>query len=196
MNIPTDNYDDKELLEFIGQQESQNITWSDYFIGEVDERLENGKVLRGSLLPWSNTHNLIRFREGEVSIWAGMNGHKKSFLLGQIMMWFAINERVGVSSFEMPVIDTMIRMIYQAAGCTPSRKFGRRWARWGYDRICFYNQLDTVPSERVLGSIFYMAKEMNCKQISIDSLTKCGLPSGDKEAEKRFMDILSATAKA
>lgn len=60
----------------------------------------------------------------------------------------------------------------------------------------FYDQLDTVPAERVLGVVFYMATELGIKHIMIDSLTKCGLPSGDRDAEKRFIDTLSATAKA
>jgi twinkle protein len=196
MNIPNDKYDDKELLEFLGQQESQDINWGDHYAGELAERLETGKLLTGAILPWGKTHNLIRFREGEVTIWAGMNGHKKSMLLGQVMMWFALSQRVGVMSFEMPVIDTMQRLVYQAAGCVPSIDFGKQWSEWNHERICYYDQLDTVPAERVLGVIFYMANYLGCKHIKVDSLTKCGLPSGDRDAEKRFIDTLSATAKA
>jgi len=196
MNVPSDNYDDKELLAFLGERESQDINWGSDYVAELGDRLKNGKLLEGSKLPWGKSHNIIRFREGEVSIWAGMNGHKKSMLLGQIMMWFAQEERVGIASFEMPVLDTMQRMVHQAAGCVPGQEFGERWAIWNHERICYYDQLDTVPSERVLGVIFYMAKELGCKHIMVDSLTKCGLPSKDCDAEKRFIDTLSATAKA
>lgn len=196
MNIPNDNYDDKELLEFIGQQESQDIGTTTDFAAQIDERLRDGRVLRGDTLPWSNTHEHLRFGEGQVTIWAGINGHKKSMLLGQVIMWMAQDERVGVSSFEMPVVDTMERMVSQAAGCLPSRQFAQQWVRWGHDRMFFYDQLDTVPAERVLGSMYYMAKDLGCKHVMIDSLTKCGLPSGDRDAEKRFIDTLAAAAKA
>ena len=196
MNIPPVDYNDKELMEFVGMQESQDIAWGDSNISQLEQRLLHGDVLRGAKLPWQNTHGLIRFREGEVSIWAGINGHKKSMLLGMVMMWFARTERVGISSFEMPITDTQERLVYQAAGCKPSINFARQWGAWNHERICYYNQMDTVPSYRVLGSIYYMAKEMGCKHIKVDSLTKCGLPAGDGDAEKKFMDTLSAAAKA
>ncbi len=196
MIIPSDNYDDKELIEFLGMQESQNIDSTLSFLDQIDDRLENGRILQGDTLPWSGTYDRVRLGEGQVSLWAGINGHKKSMLLGQIMMWLAQETKVGIASFEMPVIDTMERMIYQAAGCVPSRSFGKSWAEWGDQKMYFYDQLDTVPADRVLGVIFYMANELGIKHIAIDSLTKCGLPSGDRDAEKRFIDTLAAAAKA
>ncbi len=194
--IPSVNYNDRELMEFIGLQESQSILTTTSYTNQVDKRLEFGWKLRGDRLPWVKTHDLVACDEGKVSIWGGINGHKKSMLLGMVMMWFSRVVPVGISSFEMPVIDTMERMISQAAGCEPARKFGKEWGEWGKDRLFFYDQLDTVPTERVLGSIYYMAKECGCKHIMIDSLTKCGLRSGDRDAEKTFLDTLSAAAKA
>jgi twinkle protein len=196
MNIPNDNYDDKDLLDFIGMQESQDIGTTKDFAQQIDERLENGRQLRGDPLPWSHTADHIRFGEGQVTIWAGINGHKKSMLLGQVMMWMAQSTKVGVASFEMPVVDTMERMISQAAGCRPSRGYAKDWIEWGNEKMYFYDQLDTVPAERVLGAMYYMAKELGCKHIMIDSLTKCGLSAGDRDAEKRFIDTLAAAAKA
>ena len=196
MNIPDMDYNDKDLMDFIGEQESQSIQTTTNYREEVAERLKNGRILRGDKLPWSKSHDLIRFGEGQVSVWAGINGHKKSMLLGQIIMWFARETPVGIGSFEMPVIDTMDRMISQAAGCIPSPSFGQNWLTWGENKLYFYDQLDTVPTERVLGAIYYMSRERGCKHIMIDSLTKCGLRSGDRDAEKKFLDTLSAAAKA
>jgi len=196
MMVPNNPYDDKDLLDFLGQQESQDIDWGSEHADDLADRVKNGRILTGATLPWANTHEFMRFGEGKVTIWAGMNGHKKSMMLGQIVMWMAQTERVGISSFEMPILDTMERLVYQAAGCVPSSEYARKWALWCEERICFYDKLDTVGSERVIGSMFYMAKELGCKHIMIDSLTKCGLPSGDKDAEKKFIDMLAATAKA
>lgn len=196
MIVPQMNYDDKKLLEFLGMQESQQINWGSEHATDLINRIKYGDEIRGSKLPWANTWDLVRCREGEVSLWAGMNGHRKSMLAAMVMMWFAQTEKVGIASFEMPVVDTMARLLYQAAGCVPGVEFAKEWSEWNENRICYYDQLDTVPAERVLGAIFYMVKEMGCKHILIDSLTKCGLPSGDRDAEKRFMDTLAATAKA
>lgn len=194
--IPDIDYNDKDLMRFIGNQEAQSIQSTMFFREEMEERLKLGWQLRGDVLPWSKTHDLIRFGEGQVSVWAGINGHKKSMLSGMVMMWFAQQTTVGVASFEMPVIDTMERMIAQAAGCMPSPSFGQQWLQWGHNKLYFYDQLDTVPTERVLGVIYYMAHECGCKHVMIDSLTKCGLRSGDRDSEKKFLDTIAAAAKA
>jgi len=125
MRIPHNNYDDQDLLTFLGAQESQSIDWGNNYADELADRIINGRVMRGATLPWSNTHGFMRFQEGQVSIWAGINGHKKSMVLGQVVMWMAQEQRVGIASFEMPVVDTMERMVYQAAACSPSQQFAR-----------------------------------------------------------------------
>jgi twinkle protein len=196
----TDNqvaYTDKDLIAFLGQQESQDIRWGSEYTDELLDHFKNGQVLTGAKLPWSKTHDLIRFRPGEVSIHAGMNGHRKSMVTGQMMEWFAAQgEPAGIASFEMPVRDTQKRMCQQAAGTPhPAPGFIREWAQWNYQNLAYYDKLDTTPSSRVLGAIFYMAKDMGCKHILVDSLTKCGLPYGERGAEKDFIDALCATAK-
>jgi len=194
--IPGINYNDRELMNFIGNQEAQSIQSTLFYREQVEHRLKHGWQLRGDPLPWTKTHNLIKFGPGQVTIWAGINGHKKSLLSGMVMLWLAQYTKVGVASFEMPVIDTMERMISQAAGCMPSPDFGQQWLQWGQNRLFFYDQLDSVPTERVLGALYYMAHECGCTHVMVDSLTKCGLRSGDRDAEKKFLDTLAAAAKA
>jgi twinkle protein len=190
-------YNDETLLEFLGQQESQNIAWGDAYTDELLDYFSNGQVMTGAKLPWAKTHDLIRFRPGEVTIHAGMNGHRKSMVCGQMMEWFALEgEPGGIMSFEMPVRDTQKRMCQQAAGSNdPSPGFIRDWAQWNHLNLAYYDKLDTTPSGRVLGALYFMAGAWGCKHILIDSLTKCGLPYGERGAEKDFIDALCATAK-
>ncbi|MCB1704618.1 MAG: hypothetical protein KDI17_07140 [Halioglobus sp.] len=191
-------YNDKTLLEFLGEQESQNIAWGDAYADELLDHFDSGQELTGAKLPWAKTHDLIRFRSGEVSIHAGMNGHRKSMVCGQIMQWFALQgEPAGIMSFEMPVRDTQKRMCQQAAGSLdPSPGFISDWAHWNHLNLAYYDKLDTTPSGRVLGALYFMAGSWGCKHVLIDSLTKCGLPYGERGAEKDFIDALCATAKA
>lgn len=191
------NYTDKDLLAFLGQQESQKIHWGDHWLDELLDRFSQGTKLTGAKLPWSDTFEKIRFRPGEVTIHAGMNGHFKSVVTGQLAMWFALQgEPAGIMSFEMPVQVTQQRMCQQAAGSkSPSPDFVRRWSAWNHKHLAYYDHLDTSPSSRVLGAVFYMAKDLGCRHIVIDSLTKCGLPYGERGAEKYFIDALCATAK-
>jgi twinkle protein len=115
-----------------------------------------------------------------------------------MMQWFALGgEPCGIMSFEMPVRDTQKRMCQQAAGSPhPAPGFIKQWAQWNFQNLAYYDKLDTTPSTKVLGALFYMAKDLGCKHILLDSLTKCGLPYGERGAEKDFIDALCATAKA
>ena len=83
------NYTDKDLLTFLGQQESQDIRWGSDYEAELLDHFRTGTVLTGAKLPWERTHDLIRFRPGEVTLHAGMNGHFKSMVTGQMMEWFS-----------------------------------------------------------------------------------------------------------
>ena len=198
MNFSECNYTDRDLITFLGQQESQDIRWGNEYENELLEHFRNGSVMTGSKMPWTETHDFIRFRPDEVTIHAGMNGHFKSMVTGQMMEWFALGgEPVGIMSFEMPVRDTQKRMCQQAAGsANPAPGFIKQWVKWNHMNLAYYDKLDTTPSTRVLGAVFYMAKDLGCKHILIDSLTKCGLPYGERGAEKDFIDALCATAKA
>lgn len=192
------NYTDRDLLEFLAKQQAQDVRWGSDFEQQLLDTLDPAARPVGASLPWSECADLIRFRPSELSIHAGMNGHHKSMVTGQLLQWFALQgERVGIMSFEMPVADTMRRMCQQAAGSpAPSREFVQQWAVWCHDRIAFYDKLDTTPAAQVLGVVFHMAKVLGCRHILIDSLTNCGLPYGERGEEKRFAEALCATAKA
>lgn len=189
-------YDDTDLLEFLGQQESQNVHWGDAFEEELVASFRPDQMVSGATLPWGDTHDKIRFRSGEITIHAGDNGHFKSAVTGQMAVWFAMQgEPTGIMSFEMPVRKTLNRMCRQiAGGNNPSESFIRRWSRWNHGNLAFYDKLETTPSQRVLGALLHMVK-LGCKHVMIDSLTKCGLPYGERGPEKTFIDALCATAK-
>lgn len=191
-------YTDKDLITFLGQQQSQHIAWGNAYADDLADYLTEGDLLTGACLPWSYSHANFRMRSGEVTLWGGMNGHHKSMILGQVMQWIALaGDSVGIMSFEMPVLKTMKRMVKQASGSVnPTSSFGRAWALWNENNISYYDKLDTTPSAEVLGAVYYMAKDLGVKHIMIDSLTKCGLPYGERAAEKSFIDALCATAKA
>ena len=79
MNILPDNL---KYEDFAGIQESQHVRPSREFTEDLKERFKHGFQIRGEKLPWAKTHDFIRLRPGELSIWAGINGHRKSMLLG------------------------------------------------------------------------------------------------------------------
>jgi twinkle protein len=70
-----------------------------------------------SFLPWQKTHKLFAFREGETTLWAGVNGHGKSAVTGMVASSLvAQGEKVCIASFEMKPFKTLNRMVRQFMG--------------------------------------------------------------------------------
>jgi hypothetical protein len=63
---------DKELLGFIGKQESQEIGAFNSYGDRLLKQLEGGTGLVGDKLPWSKTHSAVRLGQGQLSIWSGI----------------------------------------------------------------------------------------------------------------------------
>jgi len=194
MIIPS-GIDFKDYLEMQGLLEGQEVHWGNHWADALVDRINNGIEVFGDKLPWSKTHNTFRLRPGELTIWAGINGHRKSMIVGQVMLSLAKTMRVCIASLEMSPESTLARMCQQAAGCYPSGEYARSFAYWSEERVCIYDQLDTVEATRILGVVHYAAKELNCSHIVIDSLMKCGLNEEDYAAEKKFVDRLQWAAK-
>ena len=59
-------------------------------------------------LPWPKTRDNFAFRQGEVSLWSGQNGHGKSLMTGEIALsLLGQGEKVCIASFEMKPEKTM-----------------------------------------------------------------------------------------
>jgi twinkle protein len=194
MKIPASvNFAD--YIQLVGELEAQEIHSAGKWADLVVARAKNGVQLWGDMLPWSKTHGNVRLRPGELSIWAGMNGHRKSMLLGFVMLSLLNECRVSIASLEMKPEETLFRMARQAVGCIPSESYARKFMEWIDPSVLVYDQLDKVAQEKILGYVHYSAKQLGCRHVVIDTLTKCGLSQGDHEAEKDFIDRLQWAAK-
>jgi len=193
MIIPTDI----DFLAYLGQQEASSIHWGRHWTTALVDRVANGPEVEGDKLPWNKTYEHVRLRPGEISIWAGINGHRKSMILGQVALHLAKKRRVCIASLEMHPVATLERMVKQSYCQTITDPITTlAFAQWTENRICIYDQLDTVAAERILGMVHYAAVELRCAHIIIDSLTKCGLGTDDYTAQKQFVDRLAWAAKA
>jgi twinkle protein len=187
--------DDIDFLKFAGLQESQFIEPTKSFIEEVKKRFEHGFQVSGERLPWASTFERVRLRQGEVSLWAGVNGHGKSLVLGQILLWLPREIKILIASLEMQPAATIERMVKQALGdSNPSDKFIDEFADLT-DNMFIYDQTDTVQPNRILGMVHYAAQELGIQHIMIDSLVKCGISPDDYSKQKEFVDRLCWAAK-
>ena len=98
------------------RQEDKDAVKRPYeFSEEIMLRLKGANKSFGATMPWTKTHEQIRFRPSEVTMWSGFNGHKKSMVLGYLSLSFIQqNQPVCIASFEMKPASTIARILKQA----------------------------------------------------------------------------------
>ena len=169
---------------------------ADYFHGS--------EKVHGPQLPWSKTHGKIRFRPGEVTIWAGYNGSGKSLILGQVITHFmSIGEKACIASMEMKPEVTLARMCRQASMVNhPSEKFIDDFHEWLADKLWLYTQQNSVKHDRMVALARYCGvgvvsggKKVPINHLVIDSLMKCGIGVDDYNTQKHFINDLCSIAK-
>lgn len=147
---------------------------------------------------WTKASDKIRFRPGEVSLWAGINGHGKSMFLSQVTLDLCYQaERVMVASFEMRPVRQMHRMSRQAAGSRiPDREFLEVFHQWTDGRLWIYDHVGSVQWRKVIAVMRYAVEQFGIGHFVVDSLMKCVKGEDDYNAQKDFVDELCAFALA
>ena len=153
--------------------------------------------LTGAKLPWKSTHDYIRFRPGEVTLWAGINGSGKSQLVGNVVLGFCAQQETScIASFEMAPLSTLGRMQRQAAMCsTPAREFTKRFMGLLENRLWIYDQQGTVDPRMLYAVIRYCGRKLGVKHMVVDNLAKCVRGADDYTGEKVFIDVMTALAR-
>lgn len=179
------------------------------WIDELIHRLRNPDHTKKVYLPWDKARDLFNFRSGEVTLWAGQNGHGKTQVVSQLVLsLMGQEERVCVASFEMKPATTMQRLARMYAGTNPFspeyqgpdgadalEALYRELGEWTDGRLWIYDQQGTVEASRVIGMARYCAKELGVTHIVIDSLMKCVRGEDDYNGQKEFVDELTALAR-
>lgn len=186
-----DKYQDPEFADFVKPCES----WQ----AELLSSLFGDKKHIGHRMPWSKLHDRFELRPGELTIWAGINGHGKSLLLNQVMI-SAMRQgaRCVIASLELHPVETLARMICQLSGVVRSgitdiavedffmKVMGKLW---------LYSEVGDMTPQRVLAMTRWSRAELQADHVVIDSLMKCGTPEGDYAAEKKLVNSLQNVAK-
>ena len=188
--------EDEDFLKFTAEQESQFIVTTSDLREQSKRSFDVTDENTGLKLVWPKTHDLIALRGGELTIWAGINGHGKSQVLNQICALTCSVEKWLICSLEMPLKKTMNRLLRQMSGLSnPSDSYIDQLIDKTADRVWIYDQIDTVPSERIIAMIHYASQKLGIQHIIIDSLVKCGMGVDDYNAQKNFVDKLAWAAK-
>ena len=201
--------DDIDFSLYLRETEpQQKVRPASQYIEDLIDSMFSGRIEPGAHLPWTKTEKLVKFRPGEVSLWAGINGHGKSLMTGQAALsMMGQGERVCIASFEMKPRKTLERMARQWHADNPRRDGDspeiveimrdvyRQFGGWTDTRLWLYDQQGTVDSNTVLAVTRYCAKELGITQMFIDSLMKCVKGEDDYNGQKQFLDELCALAR-
>lgn len=169
------------------------ISWRD----DVVQHFLDPESARGAYMPWAKMAGQFRVRPGELTVWSGYNGHRKSMMLNQVMLaLMQQSERVLIASLEMRPVQTLARMARQSIGVLdPSVPAIDAMFAWMRPRLWLYDQLGTVMANRMIALARYAREEIGAQHVVIDSLMKCGIASDDYGGQKSFVDKLSTLAK-
>lgn len=145
----------------------------DYY-DELDLFLEHGETIAGAKLPFAKTHELFRFRDGEVTLWTGYNGHKKSMMLGFCALNFLKEQqKVCIASFEMKPIKTILRMARQQAHSEHvNYEVVADFMHFAGNNLYVFDHQGNLNAARLYAVIHYCAKELGVKHFIIDSLMR------------------------
>jgi twinkle protein len=179
------------------QEDVDKIRSAPDFGLEVMDEFFNPQESLGLSLPWTRFEDKFRIRPGEVTVWAGFNGHMKSMVTGYVLLHLMQQgEKACIASFEMKPRRTLKRMATQAIGTiNPTETYVKKFLNSVAGKLWLYDQQGDVSPTRVLGVIYYCAEVLGCKQILIDSMMKVVTDEDDYNGQKRFISRLCAAAK-
>lgn len=168
--------------------------FTDAVLREFD-RLQNGET--GLKLPWRKVGDHLILRRGEVSVWAGINGHGKSEVCGHIVLGaLTQGSRCCVASMEFRPEKWLRRMVRQAAASAfPSAAHIRHVMQQFRDKMWVYAESGTTKGGSILESFRYATKRYGVSLFCIDNLAKCGIAEDDYQGQKAFVDALTDFAR-
>lgn len=142
----------------------------------------------------------FEFRQGELTVWTGYNGHGKSLMLSQVQLGLVQQgERVCVFSGEMTPARQVKRMAKQAAGLDrPSAPYLDAIGEWLAGRVWIFNLVGSATIARLLEVFEYANKRYGIRQFVIDSLMMTDVPEdgpGSNTAQKEAVQKLCNFAK-
>jgi twinkle protein len=151
----------------------------------------------GIPLPWGKAQGKLLIRMGEVVVLAGINGHGKSEVAGNVVVQALYSRwRACVASMEFRPSKWLKRMVRQACGRSdPAAAFIGHTMRWLGERLWVFDATGTAKAEAILETFGYAAKRYGVELFVIDNLAKCGFDEDDYNGQKGFVDRLTDFAK-
>jgi twinkle protein len=180
-------------------EDTQKIKLVAEYTEEMEAHINNADAVSGTQFPFKKLHGLFGFRDSEVTLWTGYNGHKKSMLLGYVVLrsFIAGNEPACIASFEMKPVKTIARMVRQfSSKQNPDENDYADFIEHVGKKLYILDQMGGMTPNRLYGVITYCAKELGLKHFVIDSLMRVVPGEDDHNAQKDFVVKLCEISNA
>lgn len=199
-----------DFRQYLRETDAQaNVKNASSYTQTLKDRLRIKRDEKKVFLPWQKTRENFDFRAGEVTVWAGQNGHGKSLVTSMVCLSLIGQEqKVCIASFEMKPHMTVQRMARMYAGMNPfSPEFQGdnglqaiddlydEFGGWVDKRLYLYAQQGTADRDLVIGMARYCAKELKLNHVVIDNLAKVVSGEDDYNAQKSFIDEMTSIAR-
>lgn len=204
---------DDDLIDFnlyLRETDAQTkVKSAKSYTQSLKDRLRGYRNERRIFLPWEKSHPNFDFRPGEVTIWAGQNGHGKSLVTAQVALsLMGQGCRVVMASFELKPLVNLQRLARMFVGTNPfSPEFQNdqgikaveqlydEFGEWTDGRLWLYDHTGSVEGQKVIGMARYCAKELGINHIMVDNLAKCIKGEDDYNGQKNFVDEMMVIAQ-
>lgn len=151
----------------------------------------------GFYTPWTKVKGKLKFRPGEVTVIAGVNGHGKSEGVGHITLG-AINqgERACIASLEFKPQKWLYRITRQASGVDiPTIPYIKSIQKWFNGKLWVFNVVGMAKAKRILEVFKYARQRYGIRLFVIDNLSKLDIGLDNYDAQRDFVDQLTDFAK-
>lgn len=170
-------------------------------LGELDGKalLEefHQRQARYGTTPFDPDGNLLRLYPGGVTIWSGFPGSGKTTLLRQLVCHcLARGSSVFLASLEEHPRAVLVHLAAVAAGRQEPTPHQMQWFIDAHaPRFRLWKRIGIAEHRALLAVIRKLAAE-GIRHAVIDSLMCLDIPNDDFEAQRRFANLVSVTARA
>ena len=190
--------DDSVISKYAEATENSFVQSPLVFLDEALEHLSNRDNKPGGRLPWDIDFRIL---PNTLTIWAGMNGHGKSLVVQQVMLYLMTGdystreEKVLFWSPELAPVYQLERLARQITGnIYPDPKDAEEAWCWLNNRMWIYTREVDCGAKQLIAAARYAQEELGVTQFVIDSLMKVNLGSEQRNiylAQKNFANTLA-----
>lgn len=167
------------------------------FIDELKAEFDHTGRKKAASMTSTKLGRVIEFRSGEVTAWAGYNGHRKSMFTGQAALDLCMaDERTLIVSLEMQPARTLARMARQAYGMPkPPTWWLEQFAGWSDDRLWLFDHLGRITPELCIAVLRYFAEELQGRHVFLDSMMMICASEEKMDEQKQLITDLVRVAQ-